>query len=53
MILKVMPGFLELTSIDHVLHGVLALAFFSEAIAWRIYLRKDGPHHLRSENTAI
>ena len=48
MILKIAPGFLELTSIDHALHGVLTLAFFSEAIAWKVFTRKGGEHRLQS-----
>lgn len=47
MILNGAPGFLELSSIDHVLHAVLALAFFSGAIAWKVFTRKGGEHRLQ------
>jgi len=47
MIVKFAPGFLELSTIDHLFHIVLAVFFFIEAYSWK---RKslDFPANLKS-----
>ena len=40
LILKVAPGFLELTTKDHLLHLLLAILFIGEGIIWKVYLHK-------------
>jgi hypothetical protein len=39
------PGFLELSTYDHVMHGILSLAFLWDAFFWKKRVHPDqGPH---------
>lgn len=32
------PGFLELATVDHIVHGIISVLFFVEAFTWKEYL---------------
>jgi hypothetical protein len=36
---KMAPGFLELATTDHIVHGLLALVFFAEAFSWKFHIK--------------
>lgn len=50
LVVKVAPGFLELSSFDHVFHFVLAIFFFIEAYSWKSK-SLDFPKNLQSDDT--
>lgn len=41
---RLAPGFLELATIDHVVHGVLGLLFLTEAFVWKEWLKGSARH---------
>lgn len=43
LLLRIAPGFVELATLDHILHTVLAVFFFTGAVSWK-------RHHLHGEN---
>jgi ABC-type xylose transport system permease subunit len=42
---RMAPGFLQLATTDHIVHGLLALVFFFEAYSWHVHHRNQ-PIHL-------
>jgi hypothetical protein len=50
VIVKMAPGFLELSTFDHVFHFVLAVFFFIEAYSWKSK-SLDFPQNLQSNET--
>jgi hypothetical protein len=46
---SIAPGFLELATFDHIMHGMLAIAFLVEAYFWRGRLEPQPVSHLPKE----
>lgn len=40
MVVRIAPGFLELSTMDHILHTIVAVFFFIEAFAWLYQVKK-------------
>ncbi len=42
LLLKIAPGFVELATLDHILHTVLAVFFFTGAFSWKRHHHSKG-----------
>lgn len=41
LLLRIAPGFVELATLDHILHTFIALFFFTGALSWKRHHTKD------------